>query len=120
MQKRVDDGRWGYCGGAMELGETFEECARREILEETGLTCRTLELLTLLSGETTHHFYPNGDEVYTADALFVCRDWEGTLTPQPEEVLELRFCDPKHLPEPLSDFNRAGLAAYLRMLAAKT
>ena len=36
LQKRADNGYWAYPGGAMELGESFEECAIREALEETG------------------------------------------------------------------------------------
>lgn len=34
--KRDDDGRWVPPGGVMELGETPQECAAREVLEETG------------------------------------------------------------------------------------
>lgn len=36
MIKRSDDGRWVPPGGVMELGETPQECAAREVLEETG------------------------------------------------------------------------------------
>ena len=37
LQKRADNGCWAYPGGAVELGESFEECAIREVLEETGV-----------------------------------------------------------------------------------
>jgi len=38
-------GYWEFPGGGREPGETIEECARRECLEELGLGVRVLELL---------------------------------------------------------------------------
>ena len=38
LQRRSDNGLWGLPGGLLELDETYEEAARREIREETGLT----------------------------------------------------------------------------------
>ncbi len=37
LQKRGDFGKWGFPGGAIELGEKPEEAAIREFKEETGL-----------------------------------------------------------------------------------
>lgn len=38
-------GQWSIPGGTLELGETLVEGVARELLEETGLTVRVLELI---------------------------------------------------------------------------
>jgi 8-oxo-dGTP diphosphatase len=38
-------GEWSIPGGSLELGETLEEGVARELLEETGLKVRVLELI---------------------------------------------------------------------------
>lgn len=41
-------GKWGFPGGMQELGETIFDCARRELLEETGITATPLRELSVL------------------------------------------------------------------------
>jgi 8-oxo-dGTP pyrophosphatase MutT (NUDIX family) len=45
LQLRRDNGCWGYHGGCVELGETVEETAKRELFEETGLVANKLDNL---------------------------------------------------------------------------
>lgn len=99
LQKRRDNGMWGYPGGSMEPGESFKDCAMREVLEETGLRCQELEHFMNVSGECVHYIYPNGDEIYAAEEVFLCRKFSGTLQRQDSEVTELKFFDVDRLPE---------------------
>ena len=64
MQLRSDFKQWGFPGGGLELGESLEETAKRELEEETGLILDTLKLIDVVSGEETYREYPNGDKVY--------------------------------------------------------
>jgi len=38
--KAPSDGQWAIPGGSVELGETLQQAAEREILEETGIRIR--------------------------------------------------------------------------------
>lgn len=46
MGLRNDDGKWCFPGGHLDAGESPEAGAERELLEETGLSADSLELLT--------------------------------------------------------------------------
>lgn len=107
LQLRTDDHTWDCAAsGSLELGETVEDAARRELLEETGLTAHSLELLGVFSGPENHYIYPNGDEVYNVDIVYLCRSWSGAPVCQAGEVDELHFFAPDELPANLSALNR--------------
>ena len=90
--------KYTFCVNS-RIGESFEEACRREVFEETGLTCGKLEFLTDFSGKDTHHIYPNGDECYIAGIIYICFDYSGEMKPQEEEVIEQRFFALDDLPE---------------------
>lgn len=98
LQKRADNGYWALPAGSMELGESFEECARRELFEETGLIAGEMSIYATESGKESHYVYPNGDEVYMAGIIYLCRDWHGEMRVQIEEATEQRFYKLDSLP----------------------
>ncbi|MBR2761160.1 MAG: NUDIX hydrolase [Solobacterium sp.] len=114
LGKRTDNHKWGYAGGSIELGETIEDCACRELFEETGLIADELRFFMINSGEETHYIYPNGDEVYNVEVVYLCSKYHGTLAPQPDEIEELRFFPVSALPEALSDPIIPVFSAYRR------
>ncbi|MBO4687004.1 MAG: NUDIX hydrolase [Clostridiales bacterium] len=105
LQHRADNHYWGYPGGSMELGESFEECAKREAFEETGLVADELEYFSTESGASTHYIYPNGDEIYVAGIVFSCRKYHGEMKVQEDEVIEQRFFSEEDLPDNMDPLN---------------
>ena len=114
LQRRSDDGLWGIPGGGMEIGESTEEAARREVREETGLTVGALTLFGVFSGGALCHEYPNGDQAAIVSVVYRADGAEGDLRADGDEGLELRFFPAGELPTvPLSPPNRPIIAQFL-------
>lgn len=115
LQKRIDTGDWGTLGGSMELGETFEETAARELFEKAGLRAKSFELITVLSGKDMYFRYPHGDEVYNVLAVLEAREVEGEPKVNDEESLELAYFNLSEKIESLNPFSELILtkAGYL-------
>lgn len=91
LQRRADTGQWSYPGGYMEVGETPEESAKRELNEETGLIALDLKLYGVFAGENRHFTYPNGHEVYCTDVVYICNDFMASGNSHDDEVLEIMW-----------------------------
>jgi 8-oxo-dGTP pyrophosphatase MutT (NUDIX family) len=114
LQQRTDNKCWGYHGGAVEMGEKVEAAAKRELYEETGLTAKSLTLFGVFSGPEQYHVYPDGNEAYIIDIVYLCNDFEGELRRQENEVLDLAWFDMDKLPENLSPPIKTALLQFCR------
>lgn len=101
MMKRSDSGCWGIPGGAMEPGESAEDAARRETLEETNLEAEELSLFGVFSGPELYYKYPNRDEVYNVSIVYTSHDWRGKIKLNREHG-EWRWFDAGEIPEDIS------------------
>ncbi|QOS81562.1 NUDIX domain-containing protein [Paenibacillus sp. JNUCC31] len=93
------DNTWGVPGGFMELGESVEESARREVREEIGIQIKKLVLYGVFSGKELYTKLRNGHEYYNVVIGYICTEFEGELQPDGVEVLEAKFYKPTELPE---------------------
>ncbi len=78
----MHQGKWNGLGGKLDPGETPEECAVREIYEESGLRVRNPALKGLL----TFPGFANDEDWYAF--VFVAADFDGELIDSPEGRLE--------------------------------
>lgn len=89
-------GTWAPPGGHLEYGEEVEACARREVLEETGLTLRA----TSYGSYVSNVLEPEGKHYVT---VFVI-GWADAGYPkrvEPEKCLGWHWFDWSAMPQPL-------------------
>ena len=98
LNLRSDTNTWGIPGGSMELYETIEETAIRELKEETGISADNLELITVLSGDEYYFEYPNGDKMCTVIVLFKVLNYTGDIKVNDNESKKLEFFSLDNLP----------------------
>ncbi len=124
LEQRRDCGMWGLCGGALDLGESFEAAAIREVKEETGLDVEIIRLQGVYSGPQYRivYFADNGDVTQKLDVVLVARITGGKLA-KSHESETLEFFTRETLPaweqmvppvwEPLKDYlaNKTGVIA---------
>ncbi len=80
-------GMWTYAGGFVELGETTEECAAREAMEELGVAVGDLTLLGVYSRR----------QAGVVTVVYLSSLLEGEPHPTPE-ALEVSYFGPDEIP----------------------
>lgn len=89
-------GTWSTPGGYLEYGESPEECAAREAMEETGVTVGPVRFL----GMTNDLFEDRGKHFITLWMTAPHGSGEGLCT-APDESSEVAWFPHRELPEPL-------------------
>ena len=111
LQRRTDNGRWGLIGGLLEMNETYEQAAIREIREETGLDVKLTSFLGIFHNH--HMMWSNGDAAHVISAIYAASIVSGEPRID-EESYELRFFEKSELPELFAEDHIAAVKAYYR------
>lgn len=72
LQERADTGDWGFPGGYMEFGESFEQTVKREFKEDAGIEIVPVKQLAILDQD--FYTYPNGDRVQPINAFYLVEE----------------------------------------------
>jgi 8-oxo-dGTP diphosphatase len=87
---------WSIPGGHLEFGESWEQCARRETMEETGMDITNVRFLA-----TTNDLFEAENKHYVT--IWMAADWQAKEPEimEPEKMLDLQWVDFANLPQPL-------------------
>ncbi|KAA0546949.1 NUDIX hydrolase [Bacillus sp. BGMRC 2118] len=113
QQRRFPNGVWGLPGGLMELGESTEEVAKREVFEETGLQIENLQLLNVYSGQDQFIRAENGDEFYVVTTAYYTTEYYGEIIVDKKESIKVDFFHPEDLPKHMIGSHRKMVEEYI-------
>lgn len=97
LQCRGDSKKWGFPGGAIELGETPEMAAIREVKEETGLDVKVSNLIGIYTDCDME--YPNGDKAHSICIVYELETIGGQLKCDNVETVNLKYFALDEMPE---------------------
>jgi len=98
-------------GGHLELGETFEEAATKEVKEETNLDILEPVVFCVTNNLET---YANEGKHYISICLLAVK-YEGILkNMEPDKCENWNWVDPANLPQPHFDASEKAVECYLK------
>jgi 8-oxo-dGTP diphosphatase len=90
------NGSWSIPGGHLEFGESFEDTARREVMEEANLQIKNVRF-----GAVTNDIFPDENKHYVT--VWLLSDWISgkEYNKEPDKCSELSWETFDSLPSPL-------------------
>ena len=100
-------------GGHLELGESFETGAIREIFEETGLTITNPQVIAVTNNLKTYQ----QEGYHSISVILLAREFDGELSlKEPHKCEGWLWVDPRQLPQPHFDASESAVYCYLNNL----
>lgn len=87
---------WSVPGGHLEFGESWEECAKREALEEIGVTLKNIRYLA-----TTNDIFESDNKHYISIWVEADLDQGEPRSMEPDKVVDVQWHSIQALPSPL-------------------
>lgn len=99
------EGEWASPGGHLELNESFMKCAKREILEESGIKIRNIKFQFLANVKKYNKHYVH---------IGLIADWKNGIPKvlEKDKVENWNWYSLKKLPKPLFEMTRLSIASY--------
>lgn len=107
QQRQFPKGVWGLPGGLMELGESTEQVAKREVFEETALQIEDLKLINVYSGENHFIKAKNGDEFYVVTVAYYTTNVKGVIKVDAKESMKIEYFHLNDLPSEMVGSHQA-------------
>ncbi len=102
---------WSIPGGHLELGESFEQAAIREIEEETGLTIGNPKVIAVTNNLKT---YAEENKHYVSVCLQADHQGDEVINKEPDKCECWQWVKPTDLPQPHFDASEQSVACYLQ------
>ncbi|HJO94453.1 MAG TPA: NUDIX hydrolase [Victivallales bacterium] len=98
-------------GGHLELGETFEEAAIKEIKEETSLKLINPKVISVINDLETYR----SEGKHYISICMLATEYRGTpKVMEPDKCEGWQWCDPNKLPTPHFEASRQTIQCYLQ------
>jgi len=112
MGKRINSHapKFSIPGGHLEVGETFEESAIREVKEETGILIRNPKVIAVTNNLETYE----QEKLHYVSVILLATDFSGEAkTNEPNKCEAWNWYNPNNLPQPHFDASEKGIQCFL-------